>query len=240
MAMPVGSFVGSKSPAMNFLASASLVAGQVVVREATVGNAGEAATCASTTSVLNTLGIATDAVTYTAALGAEPNEITQANIVRLIAGPFEVYRFKIAGSGTTGVAISTANPGNILTNTVASATGVLISSINVGTIDMSGGLIKGRTGNNVGAVRKMVSDADNVSATVTMAFANAIAVGDTFIRVPFYRGGLAIQLTTNYVEANGIIATGTGGTFRITAVVIDEVRDIAYVDALATGHCYNN
>lgn len=240
MAMPVGSFVGTKSPAMNFLLSASLVAGQFVVREATASNAGEAATCASTTSVLNTLGIATDAATYTVSLGAEPNEITQANIVRLIGGPFEVYRIKMAGSSTTGAAISTASPGNILTNTTASATGVLITSANVGTIDMSGGLVKGRTGNNVGAIRKIVSHSNNTSETVTMAFTNAVEVGATFIRTPVSRAIAAIQLTSNYVEANGIIATGTGATFRVTSVLIDEQRDIVYIDALATGHWYNN
>jgi hypothetical protein len=225
---------------MNFLASASLVAGQVVVREATASNAGEAATCASTTSVLNTLGIATDAVTYTILLGAEPNEITQANIVRLIAGPFEVYRFKIAGTSTAGAALGTATPANILTNTTASATGIVVTSAGVGTIDMSGGLIKGRTGNNVGAVRKMASHSNNTSTTVTMGFSYALAVGDTFIRVPFSRSGVAIQLTGNFVEANGVIATGTGGTFRIVSVIMDEQRDVAWVDAMATGHYYNN
>ena len=240
MAMPIGSLVGHKSPAMNFLASAALVAGQVVVREATASNTGEAATAASTTSVVNMLGVVVDAVTYTATPTVEPSEVTQQNIARLVAGPFEVYRFKIAGGATSGTALATTAPANILTNTLASAGGTLITAAGVGSVSMVGGLVKGRSGGNVGAIRKITVHTGTASNTVGHAFTAAIGVNDTFIRVPYSRSVIDMQLTTNFVEANGIIATGTGATFRVVSVIIDEQRDIAYVDVISMDHYFNS
>lgn len=237
-AMAVGSWVGSKSQAMNLLLSASLVAGQVVVREATASNAGEATNPASATSVLDMFGVAQDAATYTAAPTSEPNEVTQANIVRLIVAPFEVFRFKIAGGTTQGIALGTTAPANILTNTLASSGGTLITG-NVGSISMVGGLVKGRSGANVGAIRKLTVHTGTASTTVTMAFINAIAVGDTFIRTPYSRTVQNVNLTTDYIAANGIVATGTGAVFRVTSVIMDEVNDVAWVDAVSCDHQYN-
>lgn len=239
MAMPIGSFVGSKSPAQNFWPSAAMVAGQVVVREATASNAGEAASPASVTSVLNMLGVATDAVTFTATPTAEPSEVTQNDIVRVIAGPFEVTRFKIAGGATAGTGLATTAPANILTNTAAAAGGAIISSTAVGTVSMVGGIVKGRTGSNAGAMRKMTAQTNSVSTTVGIAFITPLAVGDTFIRVPYSRGTIAMQLTTNFVEANGIIATGTGAAFNVVSVIIDETRDLAWVDVICREHLHN-
>ncbi len=239
-AAPVGAWVGGKSQAMNLFCSAALVAGQVVVREATVSNVGEATNPVSTTSVTDMLGIATDATTSVTAATIEPSEITQQNIVRLIVGPFEVYRFKIAGGTTSATALGTSSPANILTNSTASAGGTVISSTAVGTISMAGGLIKGRTGNNAGSIRKMISQSNSVSTTVGIAFIVAIAATtDTFTRVPFSRTVQNVQLTTDYVAANGIIATGTGAAFRVTSVIIDEINDIAWVDCVTSRHQYN-
>lgn len=243
MGAVIGTLVGAKDFGLDYLPSAAVIAGQLLVRVVTQTDTGEVRDPASTTSILDVAGIAAEAATYNTTPTAEPNNITQANLVRVLCNPFAIYRFKIAGGTTSGTALqpSTATPANVLVNDTAdnSAPYTVITDTAVGTIDMTGGIIKGRTGNNVGGMRKMTVNTANTSATVGIGFLNSIAAGDSFIRVPFSRASTQLTLTTDYTEANGIVAFANGGTFRVVNVIINEQLDVAYVDVISADHLFN-
>ena len=232
----------------DFFVPAAVVAGQVLIREATATDVGEVADPATTTSAIAMVGVAQNAATFDATPSADPrydlggNLLFVANslenLVRVEINPFAVYRFPIAGGTAAGTVLqpSTATPANILAQDTASAS--VITETAVGTINMAGGLIKGRTGNNVGQIRKLNAHSNSVSTTAGIAFLNTDVVGDTYIRVPYSRMVAALQMTTNFVEANGIIATGTGALFRVVRVFIDEQNDVASVHVVHAGHFY--
>ncbi len=245
MASVVGSFSGGKSFLADYFASAALTAGQVAVREATASNIGEATNPSSTTSVTDVVGVLLDQATSNTAPTKEPGLLLVVttggleNIVRVDSNPLAIFRFIVSGGTADNTALPTAAPANILTNTVLSSGGTVITAL-VGTVDMSGGLIKGRTGNNAGSIRKMVSQIASTSTTVGIAFVNAIAVNDTFIRVPFSRVAVAMTLTTPFDQANGNVAFSTStAKFRVVNVNIDEQNSIVTVDVIATLHFYN-
>lgn len=244
MGAMVGTLVGSKDFGLDFLLNAAVVAGQVLTRVVTQSGTGEVKDPASTTSVIDMVGIADAAATYNTSPTAEPSNITQVNLVRVLCNPFGIVRFQIMGGTTDGTALapSTATPANILSNDTAdtAAPYATITDTAVGTIDMVGGIVKGRTGNNVGAIRKLITHTNNVSTVVGIGFVNTLAVGDTFIRVPFSRASDNLTLTSNFVNANGIVAfANSGAAFRVVRVIIDEQRDLAWVDAVSADHLYN-
>ena len=256
MANCVGSLVGSKGYLMEFFCTAAVVVGQVLVRDPTGSSAGEVADPAGTGSgglsdIVDMVGVAQDAATVDTTPAQEPGRgINGAleNLVRVEVNPFAIYRFRISGSATSGtvLVVATSTPAHILSNDTADTTAPfgLVTDTAVGTISMVGGLLKGRTGNNVGAFRKITAHSNSVSTTVATGFINALAAGNTFIRVPYSRQCTGMQLTTDFTEANGIIAAmvaapGTLGPWRIVAVDIDEQRDMAYVDAVSVDHYYS-
>ena len=264
MAITVRSLTGETGFLLDFFVSAAVVAGQVLVREATASNTGEVADPVGTgsgglTDVVDVVGLAQDAATLDTTPATDPRydyggRLLQVaaggleNLVRVEVNPFAVYRFPVSGAAAAGtvLVVTTTTPAHILTNDTADTTAPfgLITETAVGTVSMVGGLIKGRTGNNAGAIRKMTSQVNSVSVTVAMGFINSIAVDNTFIRVPYSREVTGMQMTTNFVEANGIIpsmtaAPGTLGPWRVVAVHIDEVRDLAYVDCICLDHYYN-
>lgn len=258
MAYVVGSLVGEKTFLMDFFVSAAVVVGQVLVRETTGANRGEVADPVSTgatglADIVDMVGVAQDAATSVASPTVEPGRLLQVaaggleNLVRVVANPFAIYRFQISGGATvnTALAPATSTPANILSNDTLDNTAPfgLITDTAVGTISMVGGLLKGRTGNNNGSIRKITAHTNNVSTTVGMGFLNSIAVSDTYIRVPYSRESTGMQMTTDFTQANGVIAAmiaapGTLGPWRVVEVIIDEVRDLAWVDVISLDHLY--
>ena len=207
--------------------------GTVVMREATLTDAGEV-DIATTTAALNAFGCAEDVDVYSATQGD-----AQA-MIRTIPTPFAVWKFRISGTSVRAAALATATPAQILTNDTASAGGTLITDTAVGTINMEGGLIKGRTGANAGSIRKIAAHTNDTSTAVTVPFPNAIAVNDTFIRVPWCRGAVGVQMVATTIdEANGAIASGTGIPFNVEEVIIDESDDVAFVLGCFRTHFYN-
>jgi len=251
MARSVGSLVGTKDYLADYLVSAAVVVSQILVREATASNAGEAADPSGTTAAVDCLGCATDAATYTATPTQNPGAFwpptsgTLENLVRVEVNPFAIYRFPVSGGATAGTALSNGASGagrNVLIISTAGSKTVLTAAGvtgNAGNADFSGGLVIGRTGQNVGQIRKMSSHVDNTSNTVTVGFLNNTVVGDTFICVPFGRSVQKLQFTSNFVEANGVIATGTGANFRVLNVIFDEQRDLVWVDVVSGDHMFN-
>jgi len=214
--------------------SAAIVEGSVVMKEATQTNGGELA-IATTTAALNAFGCAMDVGVYSATKGATEG------IVRTSPNPFAVWKFRVSGTSTRLAALASASPGQIITNTTASTTGLVITAAEVGTIDMSGGIVKGRTGANAGLTRKQTSHNNNTDTNVVVPFPNTIAVGDTFIRLPYSKTCIAVQMVgTSIDEANGAIAFGSGIPMDVEEVIIDETRDQAWVLACFRTHFHNS
>lgn len=225
-----------RSHAGRFFVEATVVAGQPLIRNASV-TAGEVEN-PTTTAAVAMAGLATEAVTYSttqADFDGFPND--EEGTVAIIADPFATYAFRVSGSATTGAALTTLN---VLTNTSASAVGTTITATEVSTVDMDGGIIVGRTGNNAGVVRINTTHTNSTSNVVTQPFPRTIAVGDTFIRVPYSKACQTVQLTaTNFLEADGSIAFGTGAEFTVVEVRPDIVNDEVVIVCIARSHMYN-
>lgn len=226
---------------VDYLVESTIIAGEVMVAQATRTNNGETEP-ATTTTAVNFLGCALHEVTSDLTPAQEPASLrgfTLENLARTIGNPSQVWRFTVSGGTASGTVLqpSTAVPAHILVQETASAT--VIADANVGTLDLAGGLIKGKVGANGGAIRKLDAQSDNTSTTVGIAFVNTVAVGDTLIRVPFSRMVITMQLTTELDQANGIIDTGTGGPFSVVNSVIDEENDTAYVEVVGRYHMFS-
>lgn len=217
-----------------FTIGASTTAGALCGLQAvaTVNTAAEAIN-ATTTACLNTLGLWAETKTYsTTQSDFDGYPYDEEGTVGVISDPFQVIEFLGNSGATDNTALNSTAPANILTNTSASAGGTVCTAAEVGTVDMSGGLLYGKTGNNVGLARRLSSHSNNTSCTVTVPFPRAIAVNDTFFRVPWSKGTLAIQLITNLTKADAIIVQGTGVPFNIVNVIFDLVGSNVLVQAV--------
>lgn len=226
-----------------FHLEATVVQGQLLVRNANAATAGEVENPTATTAT-DFLGVALEGVTYSAVQAnfdgfpsykAAGEEGTAA----VVFDPLQVIRMVVAGGAAAGTALATTAPANILSNDAADATGLTITDTAVGTVDMDGGLVIGRTGNNAGVARRLTTHDNNVDNDVIVPFPRTIAVGDTFIRVPYSKSAQAVQLTTNFVEANGIIAYGTGAPFGVVDVDFDILNDAVVIEMVALDHQLN-
>lgn len=215
---------------------ATTVAGAIAIRSTATNSAGEVVD-ATTTSATDAIGVYSEAVTYTATptgpLGATPE-----GVVRIISHPFQIVELRASG-GAGNVALATTSPANRLVNETLDTTNLIVTDDVVGTISMAGGLMKGRTGANANQLRRIITHNNNQDARVEVAYVSDIAVGDTFIRVPWSKAGVAVQLTTTLDEADAIIATGTGIQMNVYDVIIDEARDLAWVLGMFRSHYFN-
>jgi hypothetical protein len=237
---------GGNAYKLDFLVTQAVVAGQVLISSSAVTDIGEVIN-PTVTAAADFFGCADVAVTFSATPTAEPIAFGHSpqNLVRLVVNPLAVWRFKLSGGATMDTALVAAGAASgstgshILVQDTASTT--VITDVSVGTTTMQGGLIKGRTGNNVGAIRRMNAHTDNTSTTVSHAFINSFAVGDTGIRVPYSHSSKTMRLTTpDFSQADAITSEeGTGIAAAGVNVIIDEENDQAWVDVVSLDHCYN-
>ena len=74
-----------------------------------------------------------------------------------------------------------------------------------------------------------------------MPFDRAIAVGDDFLRAPYWildPTAKTIQFTSDLTEANAAIAVGTGGAMAVVGFRLNGVAD-SYVLACSNDHALN-
>jgi hypothetical protein len=227
-----------------FRIEATSVAGAVLIRNANAATAGEVED-PTTTGAADYMGLAIDTVAYgtvQAAFDGFPGyrQTGEEGTVGILFDPFQLIKSRVAGGATAGTALNGTAPANIQTNTVADPTGLIITAAEVGTVDMDGGLVIGRTGNNGGVVKRLTTHTNSVDNRVIEPFPRTIAVGDTFIRVPFSKSALTVQLTaTVFTEVDGTIAYGTGAPFGVLDVAFDIVDDEVYVRMMARDHYLN-
>ena len=201
--------IGGASNSMigRFIVGATHVANQFVIWDGTNGP-GESAD-ATTTSLADALGLNIAAVIYSAAQNTGDHEAD------VIWNPMAVYRLNVQGGATNPTALT------ILVNDTADATGLTFTDTGVGTADLAGGSIVATTGANRNARRVITTHNSATSIVVTEAFDNTLAQNDEAVMLPWDKGGQAVQLTTDLVEADGSIATGTGGNMRVVDVQWD-------------------
>ena len=223
---------------MRYMIDASVIAGGFGMRNSNVSTAGEVID-ATATSAVALLGIYDETVTYSATQSAYdgfPSD--EEGTVLIESDPFAIYKLRTAGSATAGAALATTAPANILVNETADTTGLIITDDVVGTVSFNGGLIAGRTGNNAGIVRRISAHNNSADTRVEVPFPRTIAVGDTFIRVPWGKATQTVQLVTLLTEANGIIVYGTGAEFIPVDVQFDIIRDEVMLYMLPRAHAY--
>ena len=93
---------------------------------------------------------------------------------------------------------------------------------------------------NQGQYRKVTS-VSATAGTLTVPFDNAIAVGDDFLRAPYWimdPTAKTIQFTTLLDEANASIAVGTGAAMVTVGFRLNGIYD-SYVLACSNDHALN-
>lgn len=224
--------------------AATTVAGALYLRHTGTNVAGEVVV-ATTTGAADYMGIAIEAVTYSTTQADFDGWPDDEGTVGMIVDPFQVIELPVSGGATSGTALNSTAPANILTNTSASAGGTVVTAAEVGTIDHSGGILVGRTGANAGLVRRISSHINSTSTTVTQPFPRALAVNDTFFRFPYSLATQALTLTSDITQADGTTAV-TGAPFipvyigeGLGGVTVDIINDTAVVHVIARDHHYN-
>lgn len=209
---------------MDFKISATVVQDQAVNAEV-ADTGGGYVTDATTTSLLDFVG---------SVLGASPRNpqgggagtltysTTQGDtegLVRVYINPDIIYRARMSGGATL------ANLQTV-TTTGASAVGTTVTATDTPESDMDDGTCWCLTGANAGLSRKVTTYTANTSWVVTVPFPRAIAIGDTFLVCPYSPFvTVAIQLTTNLVDADATVAFGTGANARPVELVLEGAGD---------------
>ncbi len=174
-------------------------------------NAGDAGvTPCTTTAAVDVVGITLDTATY------GTTQITDGTgtqkYVSVVVNPMGIYRFIMSGGATEGTALSQQ------TVTTASAGGTAVTTgAEWSSPTYDEGVVWCYSGANVGQFRKITS-VSATAGTVTVPFDNAIAVGDVFLRAPYWAPAdataLTVQFTTNLYQADA--TTQVGGDAAVT------------------------
>ena len=161
------------------------------------------------------IGLGLDTATYSATQGDAEG------IVSVDIRPDLVTRMTISGGAAEGTALT------LITEETGEAAGLVLTSGDVGTTDMDGGMLF-RV--NTGESRSITAFSSGASLTVVVPFTADIAVGDTFIAVPFNTVGDGAAsggdgmgdatLTTLFTQVRGDIAVGDGVDIVVTDVVV--------------------
>ena len=187
----------------------------------------------STTVAADVVGLNLDTATYTTTQGSGSDSAER--LVSVIINPDAVYRMRLSGGATAGTALAQ------FTVTAQDTAGTTITT---GTAwnspDMDEGVAWCYSGANVGQSRKIV-DADGTTATLLIPFDNTIEVGDVFLRAPYQKmQGFAVQLTSDFTEANANIVVDTGAGFKTIDWALNDLSGEgtlkSYIEVLPTDH----
>jgi hypothetical protein len=197
---------------------------------------------ATTTSFADAVGLGKDTVTYSTTQadlndpGSDANIGAYNTVYGLDAGKVVTVSIRddleikalVSGAATESTALT------LLVNTSASAGGTTITDADVGTSDMSSGVVWCTKGANVGHARPIVTHNSATDFVTTVPFPRAIAVGDEFLFIPYNMFGTGasaidghgnLQATTNIYQADGSIASGTGGAVMVTGLELNGRSD---------------
>ena len=196
--MKVSGLLSGGAPVLKkFQVDATMANAGVPALVATAGEAG--VNIPSTTAINDMIGLSVDTATYATAQGTSSPEA----LVTLIINPDAIIEARLAAGATSGA--------NLATETVdtASTSGLAVTAGDYNTTDVDEGAIWCISGANVGQIRRITSTS-TTAATVTVAFANDIAVGDVFTHCNLWPGGLPTPtLTTDLTEFSAQVAVAT-------------------------------
>lgn len=158
--------------------------------------------------------------------------------VSLIINPFAVWAWKMSGGATSDTALSSQT----VTTASAGGTAVTTGATWTGT-EFDEGVTWGLSGANAGRLRKITSTSAT-AGTVTIPFDYATAVGDIFLRAPYWpMQTVTIQFTTTLEQADASIAVGTGAPFRVVELRLRDSTDAgatnSFVLAVSNSHALN-
>ena len=163
------------------------------------------------------VGVTLDTGVYT----TTPTATTPEGLITVVINPDAVYRMHMASNGTAGTQLT------LTTNATANSGGTAVVSTSGDPDPNSPDMIEGTmicvSGANKGQTRTLTTTVTN-TATTTVAFLNAIAVGDEFIMVPWNLTSSlnnTARLTTNFAEVVQSTAGGVGVAFGLTDLEID-------------------
>lgn len=180
------------------------------------GNAG--VQISTTTSLANAVGVTMDTATYVTAQQTDGTSAERE--VTVLISPQAVFRVLLSGGATENTALT------LYDVTTASTSGLAVTTGDDWTSpEFDEGVVWGYDGANAGQKRKITSTSSS-AATVTVAFDQDTAVGDNFLRAPYWfldDGGNNMQLTTNLYQADASIAVGTGGAVRIIDMELNDI-----------------
>jgi len=227
------SLTGNSVPVMKkYQVAADAIAGIPLLIPA-AGGAGLATS--TTTSAANMVGVTLDGATYVTAQQTDGTSAERE--VTMIVNPDAVYRMKMSGGATEDTALT------LLPVTTASTDGLAVttaSAWNSPTYDE--GVAWGYDGANAGSYRKVTS-VSATAGTVTVAFDQDTAVGDNFLRAPYWPcQSTNIQLSTLLTQADASIAVGTGAEFVPVELDLRDITDSgqtnSFVYAVAGDHVW--
>ena len=196
----------------------------------------------TTSSFADAVGLSKDTVTYSTTQadlndpGSDLNIGAYNTVYGLDAGKVVTVSVRddleikalVSGSSTAGAALT------LLSNTATSSGGTVVTDADVGTADIVHGVVWCISGANVGHARVISAFSSATSVTVTVPFPRSIAIGDTFLWVPYNTFGTGasdidghgnLEPTTNIDGANGSIAVGTGGAVMVTYLELNGRSD---------------
>ena len=200
----------------------------------------------TTTGATDMVGCSLDTTTYSTTQGqgkAAPfgSGTSAERIVSVIINPFAVWSIKMSGGATNDTALASQT----VTTASAGGTAVTTAASWTSSVEYADGTVWGYTGANTGLVRKITSSS-STAGTVLVPFDYAVAVGDVFLRVPYYpMSNTTVQLTTNLDQANAIISVGTGAPFKVIELRLRDGSESpagnvnSYVLALSNSHALN-
>ena len=188
----------------------------VVARAPGANNAG--VVISTTTSFADAIGVCLDTATY---VTAQQSDFTAERKITLIIDPDAIYRARICGSAA-GAAMAAQ------TITTATTDGLdVTTAAEWSSPEYDEGAVWGWRGANAGELRKITSTS-STAGTVTVAFNRDHAVGDIFLRAPFWPLGTAtFTLTTDLrdVRADAAVATNTAAARVLDLEIFDEAGD---------------
>lgn len=190
----------------------------------------------TTTAASLLLGMNLDTVTYVTAQQSDNSDTER--LINVVISPDAVWNGKLSGGATEDTALG------LQTDTVASAGGTVVTTGAAwNSPTYLNGVVWGFDGANASKARRLTT-VGATSGTVTVAFPIAIAVGDNFLRAPFWPGAsITAQFTTNLYEVDATIAVGTGARFRCVELILNDQtldgRTNSYVRLLSNDHAFN-
>lgn len=196
--------------------------------------AGQAGIVPGTTTAANGfVGVSLETGTFATAQNADGSDPAVSTTVNI--NPNSVFRAKLSGTAVSGGALV------IETEDTGSTTGLVVTTgTNFTSPTMDEGVIWGLTGNNTGIVRKITS-VGVTAVTVTIAFPNDIAIGDTFAVGNFHLlDTQSVTLTTELDEINTTAAvSASAAEFIVTQGIFEGTTD-SFIDIKPRDHALAN